>query len=56
MLTANQPERFFTVTLSESQHQLIEQALRDLSAGDEDSERENEATLAAFLGSTEEVR
>jgi hypothetical protein len=48
--------RYFRVTLSEEQHRVVEQAIRDLRAGDEESEAENEALLKAFLETTEEVK
>ena len=49
-------ERYFKVLLSERQHEVVETALRALDAGDPDSEAENTATLAAFLGTTEEIQ
>lgn len=47
--------RYFRVTLSEEQHRVVEQAIRDLRAGDEESDAENQALLKAFLETTEAV-
>lgn len=47
--------QYFNVVLSKRQHEIVEMALRGLSAGDEESERENEETLRAFLNTTEKV-
>lgn len=53
---APKTERYFRVTLSQDQHVTIENAIRSLSAGDEDSMLENDDLLRAFLESTEEIQ
>lgn len=46
----------YRTTLSKNQHELVELALRQLSPGDEDSQAEVDATLTAFLETTERLR
>lgn len=48
-------ERYFRVTLSLTQHAIVEVALRQLNTDDEKHAAENGATLKAFLDTTEEV-